>query len=459
MAPPLVLLAGLAGWAVDPLAPLILDRRRRRGKEDPARLGERLGHPGKPRPGGPLIWLHAASVGEVTAALPLIDALLARHDDVTVLVTTGTVTSANLVADRLPDRALHQFVPVDVPRRLARFLDHWRPDAALIVEQEWWPNTLTALRRRGIPAGLLSARLTERTTGSWRRWPAGIRHLLDTFQVVIPGGAAMAERLQRLGVAADRLAPPCNLKFAASPVDRPAARRTLADAIGDRPVWTAFSIHGAEIGSIVEAIATIRRDRPRALVLLAPRKPQEVAAIAEALTAAGLTFCRRSTGALPQRDDPVYLIDGLGEAGTILRAAPVAFIGGSLAPGPGGHNVLEALACGAVPLYGPHMENFSDIAGALDRAGGGIAVDDGAALAAAVDRLLADPDDRAAVLAAGQAVLAGQRATVVDRSLDALAPVLSRVPGWPTPATTASAGAAATVTAGGTAPSSPPGSA
>lgn len=427
----LVGLARAAGWAVDPLAPAIVARRRKRGKEDPVRFPERLGHPGRPRPPGPLIWLHAASVGEVTAALPLIDAILARHDRATVLVTTVTLTSARLMEGRLPDRAIHQFVPLDVPRRLRRFLDHWRPDAALFVEQEWWPNTLCALRARGIPAGLLSARLTERSATGWGRWPSSIRYLLGTFRVVVPGGAAMAERLRRLGVPEDRLAAEGNLKFAASPVDRPAVRAALTAAIDDRPVWTALSVHAAEVPSLLAAAAAVRAAVPRALLLLAPRKPDEMPGIAEALTAAGLTFCRRSTGALPQRDDPVYLIDGLGEAGIVLRAAPLAFIGGSLEPGPGGHNVLEALACGAVPLYGPHMENFADIAASLEAADGAVRVADGPALGAAIARLSLAPDEAAALLRRGQAVLASQQATVVDRSLAAMAPVLAAIPGWP----------------------------
>lgn len=210
-------LTALAGPAVRRL----LARRLAAGKEDPRRLGERLGHPGLPRPAGKLIWLHAASVGESMAVLPLIDRLLALAPAPTVLVTTGTVTSAALMAQRLPPGAIHQFVPVDLPAAVKRFADHWRPDAALWIESEFWPNLLRRLRRDGVPTALVNARLSAGSHRNWRRAPRTARRLLSTFRLALAQTALEAGRLRDLGLGDVRCVG--NLKYSTSPC-RPTPR-------------------------------------------------------------------------------------------------------------------------------------------------------------------------------------------------------------------------------------------
>ncbi|HEY0832885.1 MAG TPA: glycosyltransferase N-terminal domain-containing protein, partial [Azospirillum sp.] len=200
-------LTSIAGPAVR----FYLDRRRAAGKEDPQRQAERLGHASHPRPDGPLVWFHAASVGEANSILVLVDRLLERAPDLTVLLTTGTVTSAALMGRRLPARAIHQYVPVDLPDAVARFLDHWRPDLVLWIESEIWPNLLGAIRTRGIPAALVNARMSARSFARWRRLPGFIGGLLGTFRVALAQTDADAGRLRALGAA--NVACVGNLKF------------------------------------------------------------------------------------------------------------------------------------------------------------------------------------------------------------------------------------------------------
>jgi 3-deoxy-D-manno-octulosonic-acid transferase len=232
--------------ALGPMIGLYLGRRLARGKEDPERFAERSGHTARPRPVGPLVWIHAASVGEAVSMLALIDRLLVERPGLRVLVTTGTVTSARLLASRLPaDRAWHQYVPVDRPSSVRRFLDHWRPDLALWVESELWPNLLMAARARGIPLLLLNGRMSERSFRRWRRVPGLIAPLLDGFALCLAQDAAQAERFTRLG--ATHAATVGDLKAAAAPLpfDETAFAK-IAAACAGRPLWLAASTHEGE---------------------------------------------------------------------------------------------------------------------------------------------------------------------------------------------------------------------
>jgi len=184
---PLAVYAAATGL-LEPLAPALLRRRARAGKEDASRLSERLGRPTRSRPQGPLVWLHGVSVGESLSLLPLIAALQARRPDLNLLVTSGTVTSAQVLAKRLPQGVIHQFAPVDAPGAAARFLDHWRPGAALFVESELWPNLVVAAARRGVKLALLSARMTQASVEGWARAPESARRLLGAFSLVLPQG-------------------------------------------------------------------------------------------------------------------------------------------------------------------------------------------------------------------------------------------------------------------------------
>lgn len=367
---------------------LMLRIREARGKELADRLGERRGIETAPRPPGPLVWLHAASVGETVSILPVLPLLAERA---AILLTTGTVTSARLLAQRLgPDLAgcvTHCFVPLDVPAWVARFLDHWRPGAAGFVESELWPNLLAACRARGIPVMLINARLSKRSLARWRHVPGLARHLLGGFARVQPRSETDARRLRALGCF--RLTEPGDLKLAALPlpVDEPELQR-LRILLADRPVWLAASTHPGEEPLILAAHRVLARAHPKLLTIIAPRHPER----GPAIYGAGL----RSRGD-PPREAGVWVADTLGELGLWYRLAPIAFVGRSLVPPGGGQNPLEpARLCCAVAV-GPHTANFADHVAMLRDAGGLAVIHDAAELADWANALLRDPLRRQAV--------------------------------------------------------------
>lgn len=418
MSGPYAALATLAAPALG----LWLARRARRGKEDPARLGERRGVAALARPAGHLLWIHGASVGEARSVLPLLDLILDAHPGAQALVTTGTLASARMLAGALPARARHQFAPLDVPAWVARFLDHWRPDAALWVESELWPNMLAALAARGVPAALVNARLSEESFAAWRRLSPLLRPPLGAFARVLAQSDADAARFAALG--AHDVAMPGNLKFDAAilPADD-AALSALRAALGARACWLAASTHAGEEEIAASAHAALERDFPGLLTIVVPRHAPRGAEIAGMLAARGLRVARRGAGELPDAATQIYLADTMGELGLFYRLAPIAFVGRSLARG-GGQNPLEAAALGAALLAGPQTGNFRDIYDLLAAAGGVRIVHDDAALCAALGALLADPQARAALGArAGETVATGRGATA--RALAALDPVLA----------------------------------
>ncbi|MBP2294848.1 3-deoxy-D-manno-octulosonic acid transferase [Azospirillum rugosum] len=410
-------LTTLAGPAVR----LYLDRRRAAGKEDSARQAERFGAASRTRPAGRLAWIHAASVGEANSVLVLVDRLLDRSPDLTVLMTTGTVTSAQLMGRRLPARAIHQYVPVDLPDAVNRFLDHWRPDVVLWTESEIWPNLLAAVRSRGIPAALVNARMSERSFARWRYASGLITPLLSTFQVTLAQSEGDAERLRKLGARA--VASVGNLKFSAEPPPaRPDQLAALREACAGRPVWLHASTHPGEdevAAAVHEALAT---RLPGLLTIIAPRHANRGADIAALMRARGLAASRRSEGALPDTTDAVYIADTMGELGLFYRLAPVVCMGGSFVPH-GGQNPVEPAQLGCAVLYGPHMWNFDEITRQLESAGGALPLADAAALTEAVGRLLADHEARGRIVA-GAASVTDRNRRIVDRALEVLDPVL-----------------------------------
>lgn len=415
----------VATTALGPLVTLYLAHRMRRGKEDRERFGERSGRAARPRPAGPLVWIHAASIGEAVSMLSLIDRLVVERPGLSVLVTTGTVTSARLLANRLPtDRAWHQYVPVDRPAYVARFLDHWRPDLALWVESELWPNLVTATHRRGIPLLLLNGRMSARSFRGWQRLPGLIRPVLQSFDLCLAQDAAQAERFAQLGAAQAGTAG--DLKSAATPlpVDEAELAR-LAAAIAGRPLWLAASTHEGEEAAAAEVHQALARDHAGLLTIIVPRHPVRAPAIAAMLRERGLTVARRSAGEAIDATTEIYLADTLGELGLFYRLAGIAFIGGSLTP-MGGHNPLEAALLDCAILHGPDMSNCAVVARDLAAARAAITVSDAASLASAVNRLLADPIERAARAQAAADVAAGNRA-VLDTVMGRLGPWLDRL--------------------------------
>lgn len=416
--PSLALAAYLAlSRAAGPLAPWLLARRAARGREDPARIGERLGRPGLPRPDGPLIWLHAASVGEALSALPLIDALAGAAS---VLLTTGTVTSARLVAGRLPPGARHQFVPVDTGAAVTGFLDHWRPDLGIWIESELWPRLVIETARRGVPMLMVNARISARSAAGWARAPRMAARLVRSFAEIVTQDADSAARLNAMGAARVRVGG--NLKLLAPPPPAdPAALAAASAALGPRPRWLAASTHGPEEAAAARAHLSLRAAHPGLCTLIAPRHPDRGEALAAELAALGLDIGRRSLGQGPGAD--IWLLDSFGEMGLWYRLAPVSLVGGSLVDR-GGHNPFEPAALGSAILHGPHVANFAPAYAALAAAGGARAVT-ADSLGPGVAALLADTPARAAMTAAAVAAvdapdLAALVATV--RRLAGLAP-------------------------------------
>jgi 3-deoxy-D-manno-octulosonic-acid transferase len=375
-----------------PVLRLWLRRRLAGGKERRGRLAERRGIDPTPRPSGRLLWLHAASVGETVSVLPLLKALGRQDEELNVLVTTGSVTSASLLLDRLPglglgQRARHRFVPLDVPGWVARFLDHWRPDAAAFVESELWPNLIAAAAARRIPLALLNGRLSERSFERWRLAPGFARRILGAFSLVAARSEADAARLSMLGAAAVEV--PGDLKLAADPlpVDE-RERERLAALLGARPRWLAASTHPGEEAIAAEAHRGLSGDFPGLTTIIAPRHPERGPEIAAGLS--GLQTARRAAGADPPAGG-VYIADTLGELGLLYRLAPIVFVGRSLA-GKGGQNPLEPARLGCAIAVGPNTKNFSAAVTRLELAGGLARVADGRALAGWIRAMLADPE-------------------------------------------------------------------
>jgi 3-deoxy-D-manno-octulosonic-acid transferase len=418
--------------AAAPLVRQYLHQRCRRGKEDAARLGERLGNASARRPPGPLVWLHAASVGEASSVLVLVERVVAERPGIAVLMTTGTVAAARLLEDRLPARTCHQYVPVDLPRAVARFLDHWRPDLAIWVESELWPNLVLATNARGIPMLLINARLSAESASHWRLLPGLARDLLRAFALCLAQDDAQAERLRQLGAAT--AASVGDLKAAAAPLAAdPESLAALRHAAGARPVWLAASTHAGEEEAAAAAHRLIAADHPGLLTIIAPRHPARGNAIADMLARGGLSVARRSAGDTISDQTDIYVADTLGELGLFFSLAGIAFIGGSLTR-KGGHNPFEAARLDCAILHGPDTANCAAMADALDAAGAALTVADPAGLAEAVSRLLDNPGERkvrakraARIAAAGGGILDAVLARCAPW-LDALAPVRPAAP-------------------------------
>jgi 3-deoxy-D-manno-octulosonic-acid transferase len=418
------LTAGLYAAVTGAAAPVArgwLKRRLAAGKEDPDRIAERRGIASRPRPAGPLLWIHGASVGELRSAMALIALIARARPDAHVLITSGTRTSAEMIAQAPPPRSIHQFVPLDVPAWIDRFLDHWRPDAALWLESELWPNLIRRTRARGVPMALVNGRLSDRSFARWQRLQRFVAPPVAAFSPCLAQSDGDAARFAALGVPARCVG---NLKFDGATLGADeGALAALRAGVGSRTVWAATSTWPGEEEIVARANARVRESHPDALAIIAPRHPQRGPEIAAALTAAGHRFAVRSSGGLPAADHDVYLADTLGELGVVYRVAALAFIGKSLVP-LGGQNPIEAARLGVPTVFGPHMTNFRDISSAMVAAGGAITVADEATLAATVTRLLSDADERARITAHATEV-AEQGRGAAGRVLEALTPLLA----------------------------------
>jgi 3-deoxy-D-manno-octulosonic-acid transferase len=402
-----------------PLSPALINRRLKLGKEDPARVGERRGMSADVRPAGPLVWIHGASVGEVLAAAALIERLRALN--LQILLTSGTVTSAAIVAKRFPRDVIHQYVPYDSPRYVARFLDHWRPSLALFIESDLWPNLILSSAARRLPMVLINGRMSHRSFPRWLRVSATISALLGRFDVCLAQSQLDADRFAALGSRDVVVTGNLKLDVPAPPADADKLERLMAMTRG-RPVVVAASTHPGEEEILTETHRALARYFPKLLTVIVPRHPARGEAIAGMIAAAGLNASLRSHEDLPTATTDIYVADTMGELGLFYRLAPIVFMGGSLVEH-GGQNPIEAIKLGASIVHGPHIFNFTDVYEALDSAGGARRADTQEALVKQLGQLLADPRARDASLAASERVV-GQLGGALERTLSALEPYL-----------------------------------
>ena len=334
----------------------VMSRRARRGKEDPQRIGERFGRASVARPNGDVFWLHAASVGESLSLLPLIERLRVEQPEATPLITTGTRASAEMMAQRLPQGAIHQYAPVDTLEAVSRFFDHWHPCVLAIVESEIWPTMLTEAQRRGVKTALLSARISERSASGWAYARRSIAALLGRFDLILAQNKVVAGRLEALG--ADHVKVGGALKDSAAPLPVDKARLGVwMRRLARRPLWLAASTHAGDEEAVLDAHAVLREQFPGLLTCIAPRHPERGDAIAALVASRNLTLARRSRRERPPKNGGIFLIDVLGELGLWYRLTPVALIGGSFFDRCG-HNPLEAARLGCAVVFGPDMASF-----------------------------------------------------------------------------------------------------
>ena len=405
--------------AVVPLAPALIKRRLKLGKEDPERIGERRGITRDTRPHGPMVWIHGASVGEVLAAAALIERLRALN--IRILMTSGTVTSAAIVAKRFPPDIIHQSVPWDSPRYVARFLEHWQPSLALFIESDLWPNLILQSAARRLPMVLINGRMSQRSFPRWRRVAGTISALLEKFDICLAQSETDAERFAALGCRNVVTTGNLKLDVPAPPAD-PQKLERLVSLTRGRPVVVAASTHPGEEEILIETHKTLAGFFPGLLTVIVPRHPDRGPPIWRLVDAAGLKASLRSREEMPVASTDIYVADTMGELGLFYRLAGVVFMGGSLVPH-GGQNPIEAVKLGAAIVHGPHVFNFSDVYDALDGAGGARKAGGQEELTKQLGQLLANTEAREAMLAASTRVVA-ELGGALERTLAALEPYL-----------------------------------
>lgn len=402
-----------------PFLTLFLNKRVTKGKEDFSRLQERFGETNIPRPNDPLIWFHAASVGESLSLLKLLEMMEQREPNITFLVTTGTVTSAQFMAKRLPPRAIHQYVPLDTPQWMSKFLNHWQPNLAVILESEIWPNMLMLLQERGVATILLNGGLSDKTYRHWKHIPKAAKSLFQTFHSCLTPSLLAMERYSDLGI--KTVYQTANLKLTCDPLtyDHTQAN-TINKIIADRPLWVAASTHEGEEEIVFNVHESLKQSHLNLLTILAPRHPHRASNLLALAHKKGLTVAQMSRQELPTADKDIWLIDTLGDMGLIYSLTDIVFMGGTFVP-LGGHNPIEAIQLNAVVLYGPYDKNFRDNYTILQPAM--IKVHGENDLMTQVNNLLDSPEDRHARAQKGRDILQNQQYqlnSIIDHLLGAL---------------------------------------
>jgi 3-deoxy-D-manno-octulosonic-acid transferase len=397
------------------IAPFWLGKRAKADKEDPLRVSERFGKTAMQRPEGPLIWMHGASVGETKSLLPLIKEMLQKHPEHSVLVTSGTVTSARLMEESLPDRAFHQYLPLDVPRYVSRFLTHWQPDLAVWMESEIWPNLIFETSKQHIPMALINARMNLKSLKGWEKRRRFAVDIFKCFDVILPSDTQTAEWLSQL-LEAD-IPVLGNLKYDAPTLTyHEKERTTLKTSIGERQIWTAASIHIEEMGTVITAQKSLKK---KACLVLVPRHPSDSASRMLVADYPDLTFSIRSKGQLPAAETDIYLFDTFGEMGLAYSLANLAVVGGSLDSKLMGHNPLEPVRLSIPTLTGPYFSSFSEIYAPFLENKAILAIEEPDNLAQIIDSMLNTPETLESLSQKASECLAHNSA-VLDRTVEAL---------------------------------------
>ncbi len=408
-----------AGFALFPLLTPYLAVRSAKGKEDAARRRERFGHPGRERPVGPLVWFHAASVGETTAVIPLIREV--RKRDIHVVLTTGTVTSAKVAKERLDESVIHQFVPLDIKPAVGRFLDYWKPDLAIIAESEIWPVTLMELGERHIPQILVNGRLSDRSFARWRRYSGLAAEIFRNFALVIAQSEADASKYGELGALPVTVSGNLKVDNDTLPFEAEALARYKSQ-IGARKTWAAISTFDRE-----EAAAGRVHQRLKPanglLTIIVPRHPERADEIEKELNEQGLKVARRTRKDPITPDTDILLGDTIGEMGLYLRLTEIAFVGRSLYA-EGGQNPMEPAAIGCAVLSGGNVQNFRDSYQRLAANGSAKIVRDEDILAKGVHYLMNNDPVRRKMIDAGFDTVQGMRGALTA-TMKSLEPYIS----------------------------------
>ena len=406
-----------------PALKFYLNRRIKSGKEDPQRIKERFGITAIPRPEGKLIWIHAASVGEAQAALILINSIndtVATHHS--FLITTGTRTSAKLMADRLPTNATHQYTPLDHPDWVHKFMDHWSPDIALWMESELWPNTLTLLKKNKVPTALINARMSKSSFRNWHRAKATARSILSTFDTILCQTDEHKYFFDQLG--ASNVLVTDNLKYSAQPLPYdPHTLKDLQTATKDRPLWLYASTHSGEESLACATHVTLKKKHPNLLTIIVPRHPERRNEISKECSTSNLSIELRSTTQTPAPTTDIYVADTLGELGLFYKLSEIAVIGRSFSDdGGGGHNPIEASLLDCAVLTGPNHQNQAELFDAMLEAKAAKIVPSKQDLASYIENLFNNHASRKDLIEAGQK-FASRKSGVINYVIDEIEPL------------------------------------
>ncbi len=379
-----VLLSKLFGWLYHP----VLTLRKWRGKEDAARVRERFGHSEIERPKGSLIWIHGASVGESGLGLALAHQIALQRPDISFLFTSGTISSAKMIAARLGQNQFHQYLPVDTPRSINRFLAHWQPNLAILLESEIWPNLILQTKEKDIPLALINARMNERSRGNWSKRIDTGRALFGQFNWISAADQASADFLSQVTGQVPTL--PGNLKMLPVPIaPQPAWLNELRQSLAGRPIWLGASTHEGEDKILMQAHAPVLQEHKDALLIIAPRHPERAKAIGR--LAGGRNLSHSTWSKTGHANASILIADTIGDMESWLDLADIVFVGGSLGNGKG-HNPLEAIRARIPVLSGPQVISFAEIYNALEHAGAVQLLNTAPEIAKAVLTRLGQPD-------------------------------------------------------------------